>query len=126
MAHQCGFGSFRDADRDTMEDPMTYSLLEDVAAEIDIPKDGTLSRVLAKESPIRLVAFAFDAGQELTEHTAAVPVVVQVVSGSLTVEVGGERHRLTPRSWMLLGAGEPHSVHAEEPSKMLLTMIRGD
>lgn len=103
---------------------MTYSLLEDVAAEMDMPKDGTLSRVLAKHGPVRLVAFAFDAGQELTEHTASVPVVVQVVSGSLTVEVAGEQHRLTPLSWMLLDAGEPHSVYADEPSKMLLTMIR--
>ena len=103
---------------------MAYSLLEDVAAEIEIPKDGTLSRVLVKDNPVRLVAFAFDAGQELTEHTASVPVVVQVISGSLTIEVAGERHRLTPSSWMLLGAGEPHSVYADEPTKMLLSMIR--
>lgn len=105
---------------------MPYSWLEDVQSGIDIPEEGTLSRVLVKEHPIRLVAFAFDAGQELTEHTASVPVVVQVLSGSLTVEVAGERHRLTPHSWMLLGAGEPHSVFADEPSRMLLTMIRSE
>ena len=105
---------------------MAYSWLEDVQSGIDIPEDGTLSRVLVKDGPIRLVAFAFDAGQELTEHTASVPVVVQVISGSLTVEVAGEWHRLTPDSWMLLGAGEPHSVFAHEPSRMLLTMIRSE
>ena len=71
-----------------------------------------------------MVVFAFDQGQELTEHTASVPVVIQLVSGSVVVEVGSERHRLTTRSWLYLEPGEPHSVFADEPSRMLLTMIR--
>ena len=103
---------------------MSYTLFDDVAGEVEIPADGTLSRVLFKDGPLRLVAFAFDAGQELTEHTASVPAIVQVISGALTVEVGGERHRMGPQSWLFLEAGEPHSVYADEPSQMLLTMIR--
>lgn len=103
---------------------MAHALIDDVVSEVDVPADGTLSRVLGKHGPVRLVAFAFDAGQELTEHTASVPVIVQVASGSLTVEVSGERHRMGPHSWLYMDAGEPHSVFAEEPSRMLLTMIR--
>ena len=75
--------------------------------------------------PVRVVAFGFDRGQELTEHTASVPVIVQVLTGSLTVTVGGESHRMAPSSWMYLDPREPHSVFAEEPSRMLLTMVRG-
>lgn len=104
---------------------MSYTLFDDITGEVEIPDDGTLSRVLFKDGPVRLVAFAFDAGQELTEHTASVPVIVQVVSGALTFEVGGERHHLGPRSWLFLEAGEPHSVYADEPSQMILTMLRG-
>jgi len=103
---------------------MTTRYFDDLTSEVDIPTDGTLSRVLAKEGSVRLVVFAFDRGQELTEHTASVPAVVQVLSGSLTVEAAGERHRLTPNSWLYLQAGEPHSVFADEPSRMLLTMVR--
>ncbi len=103
---------------------MTDRFVSDLAAEVEIPPDGTLSRVLFREGAVRVVAFAFDQGQELTEHTASVPVIVQVVTGSLTVEVAGERHLLTPYSWLYLEAGEPHSVFADEPSRMLLTMIR--
>ena len=58
------------------------------------------------------------------EITASVPAIVQVIAGALTVEVGGERHRMGPQSWLFLEAGEPHSVYADEPSQMLLTMIR--
>lgn len=103
---------------------MSHVFVGDLAAEVEVPQNGTLSRVLAKEGPLRLVAFAFDRGQELTEHTATVPVVIQVVSGSVTVEVAEERHHLTPRSWLYLGAGEAHSVFADEPARLLLTMIR--
>ncbi|MGF1668663.1 MAG: cupin domain-containing protein [Acidimicrobiia bacterium] len=103
---------------------MTYTLIDDLTADLDVPADGTLSRVLAKHGPVRLVAFAFDAGEELTEHTASVPVIVQMISGAVSIELSGERHLLGPRSWLYLDAGEPHSVYAEEPARMLLTMIR--
>jgi len=92
--------------------------------EVAITPDATLSKVLVKEGPLRLVLFAFDAGQELTEHAASVPVIIQVVSGSFIVTVGGTAHRLTPESWLYLEAGEPHTVVAETPARMLLTMIR--
>lgn len=103
---------------------MAYEFLGDVLDDMDIPSEGTLSRVLTKQGPVRLVAFAFDEGQELTEHTASVPAILQVVSGRLTIVVAGDRHQLGPRSWLYLDAGEPHSVTADEPSHLLLTMIR--
>ena len=103
---------------------MANRFIADLVAEVDIPVEGTLSRVVAKEGPLRVIVFAFDAGQELTEHTAAVPVILQALTGVLTVEAGGERHRLAVGSWLHLEAGEAHSVFAEEPSRLLLTMIR--
>ena len=93
--------------------------------EIDIQSGATVSKVLVKDGPVRMVLFAFDAGEELTEHTAALPVVIQVVSGSITVSASGERHRLTTDGWLWLEAHEPHTVVADEPARMLLTMIRG-
>ena len=96
----------------------------DLAAEVDVTPDATLSKVLVREGPVRVVLFAFDRDQELTEHTAAVPAVIEVISGVLVVTTGGDEHRMAPGSWLLLEAHEPHTVRAEEPSKMLLTMIR--
>ena len=93
------------------------TVIDDLVQATEIPSDGTLSRVVVNEGPIRAVVFAFDRGQELTEHTASVPVIVQVLTGSLTVTADGESHRMTPSSWLYLAAGEPHSVWAEEPSR---------
>lgn len=102
----------------------TVHAIPDLANEIDIQSGATVSRVLVKDGPVRLVLFALDAGEELTEHTASLPVVLQTVSGVITVSASGEARRLIPGGWLFLEANEPHTVVAEEPSKFLLTMLR--
>ncbi len=97
---------------------------EDIAELIDVPADGTLSRVLHKDDRIRLVAFGFDTGQELTEHSSASAVVVQVVEGRIQFDVGEASTELGPTSWIYLEPNEPHSLRALEPSIVLLTLIR--
>ena len=88
----------------------------DVAGEVEIPQDGTLSRVLHTDSTVRLVVFAFDEGQELTDHAAGVPAIVQVVSGKLAITLDGDVSELGPTSWVRMPAGLPHAVKALEPN----------
>ncbi len=101
---------------------MGHVFVPDVSAEVEIPRDGTLSRVLHQDDSVRLVAFAFDAGQELTEHTAARPAVVQVISGRIEMGVDGIAFEMTPGGWLLLDARQSHSLRAVEPSLVLLTL----
>ena len=56
-----------------------------LADDIDIEPGATVSKVLVKDGPVRLVLFALDEGEELTEHTSTLPVILQTVSGSITV-----------------------------------------
>ncbi|MEU6419854.1 cupin domain-containing protein [Streptomyces spiralis] len=104
---------------------MPATVITDLAAELTVPEDGTLSRVLYRDDRLRVVGFAFAAGQELTEHTSALPVVIQVVHGHLDLVLGGERTEARPGSWIHLRARLPHTVPATEPSVMLLTMLPG-
>ena len=99
------------------------TLLSDLTNSLEIPDEGVLSKVLYRDDRIRVVGFAFDTGQELTEHTAAVPVVIQVVSGRFRFTVGGTTSEIGPDAWMHLGASVPHSVVAAEPSRLLLTLL---
>ncbi len=99
------------------------TVFTDLAGEVEIPEDGTLSRVLYKDPGLRIVLFAFDAGQELTEHTAAVPAVIQVVRGRLDLTLGSDEVAAVPGTWIRMPANLPHSVRASEPSVMLLTML---
>ncbi len=100
------------------------TVIADLAAEVEIPQDGTLSRVLYTDDQIRVVVFAFDAGQELTEHTAAAPAVVEVLSGRLRLTLGPDVVEAGPGSWAHMPARLPHAVVALEPSVMLLTLLR--
>ncbi len=91
---------------------------------VDIPNEGTLSKVVYKDDRIRVVAFAFDEGQELTEHTAALPATIEIVSGHFEMTLGTETVDARPGSWTYMPAHLPHSVRAIEPSVMLLTLLK--
>ncbi|MFN8532158.1 MAG: cupin domain-containing protein [Dehalococcoidia bacterium] len=104
---------------------MSSTFLQDLVAEVQIPPKGTLSRVLFDGQGLRVVGFGFDVGEELTEHTSAMPVVIQVVKGRLKMGLGGDPFELGPEGWLHLPARQPHSVEALEPTIMLLTMLRG-
>jgi quercetin dioxygenase-like cupin family protein len=102
-----------------------YTLIADVGGEVEVPADGTLSRVLYKDDRVRLVAFGFDTGQELTEHTAAVPALIQVVRGRFALTLGDDHTEIGPEAWVRMDPHLPHSLRALEPSVMLLTMLKG-
>ncbi len=105
-----------------MDTAPTYTAIAHLLDEVEIPKDGTLSRVLFNGDGMRVVLFAFDRGQELTDHTAAVPAVIQVVEGRLAVTLGDDTIEIGPDGWIRMEAHLTHAVLAIEPSVMLLTL----
>jgi quercetin dioxygenase-like cupin family protein len=101
-----------------------YTIISHLLEEVEIPENGTLSRVLYSGDGIRVVLFAFDEGQELTDHTASVPAVVQVVKGRLDLTLDNDTVEIGPDSWVHMGAHLNHAVVALEPSVMILTLQR--
>ena len=87
-------------------------------------EQGIASRVLARSAGGNLTLFAFDAGQELTEHTSPFDALVMVLEGALTLRIGGEDVTATPGTIVRMPAGVPHGVSAPEPARMLLLMLR--
>lgn len=85
---------------------------------------GIASRVLARTSAGNITLFAFDAGEELSEHTAPFDALVLTLSGALTLSIGGVNVLTAPQTIVLMPANVPHAVHAAEPSRMLLIMLR--
>jgi quercetin dioxygenase-like cupin family protein len=106
-----------------MTEAPPMSDLADVADLVAIQPDATVSRTVLKAEGARLVLFGFDAGQVLTEHTAAVPVLLQVLDGRLSVTADNRTVELRPGGVIHLGTRVPHSVEALEPTRMLLTML---
>lgn len=85
---------------------------------------AVVSKTLLKKSAGTVTCFAFDAGQELSEHTAPFDAVVYLLDGVAEIRIAGAPHALRAGDILLLPAGKPHAVRATTPFKMLLVMIR--
>lgn len=105
----------------TESQPMTA--VDDLADLIQVQADATVSRTVLRADGVRVVLFAFDAGQALTEHTAAMPVLLQVLDGQLRITADGRTIDLRPGGLIHLGARVPHEVDAVVASRLQLTML---
>jgi len=108
------------------EKPLDPALAQATALAdlVDYQPASVVSRTLIKKSTGTVTLFAFDAGQELSEHTAPFDALVQVVEGAAEFTIGGSPVRLAAGQVVVMPADVPHAVRAAEPFKMLLTMIR--
>ncbi|KGM09045.1 cupin domain-containing protein [Cellulomonas bogoriensis] len=103
-------------------DPLMVDL-DALEGLVEIQTEATVSRTVLRAEGVKVVLFAFDAGQELTEHTAAMPVLLQVLRGRLEVTADGRAVDLRPGGLIHLTTRAPHAVHAVEPSILALTML---
>ena len=101
-----------------------YTHLANLAAEIEPPADGTLSRTVYQDERLKAVLFGFGAGQELSEHTASVPAVMQFLSGEADVTLGGDIVAAAAGAWIHMPAKLPHAIRAKTPVTMLLLMLK--
>jgi quercetin dioxygenase-like cupin family protein len=104
---------------------MQATAFGDLIAQVTIPEDGTISRTIYQDAHVKAVLFGFAPGQELSEHTAAVPAILHVVAGEATLTLGAEHLEARPNSWVHLPAQLPHSVSARTPVVMLLLLLKG-
>ena len=85
---------------------------------------GIASRVLARTAAGNITLFAFDAGEELSEHTAPFDAIALTLSGALALTIGGAEVLTAPQTLVVMPANVPHAVRAVDASRMLLIMLR--
>jgi quercetin dioxygenase-like cupin family protein len=95
-----------------------------MAAQVQYGEGAVVSRTLLKRPTGTITLFAFDKGQELSEHTAPFDAVVEVLDGEAELIIGGKPVRTRAGETVIMPADVPHAVKAVERFKMLLTMIR--
>jgi len=87
--------------------------------------DSIVSKILLRNDKGNVTLFAFDKGEMLSEHTAPFDAIVQVLDGSVEIEIDHKPHILISGESIIMPANIPHSVTAPEKFKMLLIMIKG-
>lgn len=107
-----------------MMDPATTSTFHvGMADALPISEDATTSRTLVNTDAVRVVLFAMDAGQELTEHAASRAVVVQQIEGTLQFTVAGRTETMQPGDVVYLAPGDRHALVAQTPCRFSLVMV---
>lgn len=96
----------------------------DLAGLVQYGEGAVVSRTLAKTTAGTLTIFAFDAGEDLSEHTAPFDAFVQILEGAAELTIGGKAVRAEPGQLILMPANVPHAVRAPGRMKMLLVMFR--
>lgn len=84
---------------------------------------ATVSRPLLNLPEGKVVIFAMDAGQEMSEHRAPFVATVQVLEGRLRFGVEAVEKIMGPSDWLLMPANAPHRLTALEPTRFVLTLF---
>jgi len=101
-----------------------YTFLENVEAEVPVPENGILSRTLFNDDSLKVVAFGFSAGQELSPHTAPMAAILYFVKGEAEVSLGGEKSTAHAGTLVHMPPQLPHGIVARTPLVMLLLMFK--
>ena len=98
--------------------------IRQLADELQPPKTGKQTAILADDANAKVVLFAFASGSGLTEHVAPLPAIIQILKGEAELTVGEEVVAGKPGTWIHMEAKTPHSVKAQTPLVMLLTLLK--
>lgn len=101
-----------------------YTHIVDLAKEVDPPDDGILTRTLFNDDHLKAVIFGFGPGEELSEHTASTPAILQFLQGEATLTLGDETVEAQSGTWIHMQPNLKHSVKTKTPVIMLLLMLK--
>ena len=87
-------------------------------------ENAVVSNQVLRADNGNVTLFAFDEGQELSEHSTPFDALVQILDGEAEIIISGKSFAMSTGQSIILPADEPHAVKATAQFKMLLTMIR--
>jgi len=95
-----------------------------IAELVDYQEGSVVSRPILKKETGKVIVFAFDQGESLSEHSVPFDAIVHLLDGEAVITVGGKPHTLKQGDVILMPGNVPHAVQAQTRFKMLLIMLR--
>lgn len=100
-----------------------YTYIDLLDSTGSTPPESIVSRTFYSDGHLKAVLFTFAPGQELSEHTASMPAIIQILKGRAQLTLGGDKKEAKEGAWIYMPARLPHSVVAEMELVMLLLMM---
>jgi quercetin dioxygenase-like cupin family protein len=89
-----------------------------------VADQGIVSKSIVENEHHKIIHFTLASGQELSEHAASVPAVIQIISGSGSVTLAGRQYTASAGKLYYMPAQLKHAVVADDTLVFLLTMFR--
>ncbi|MFP4024552.1 MAG: cupin domain-containing protein [Thiohalospira sp.] len=107
-----------------MKDKIIHSEIFDFVEKVNYSSDGIVSKKIIQKPVGNVTLFAFDKGQELSEHSAPFDALIQVLEGTAQIIIDKNPYEVAEGKSIIMPANIPHAVKAPYRFKMLLTMIK--
>ncbi len=101
-----------------------YESVHKAAEIVDYQDDAIVSKTIIDKKTGTVTFFAFDKGQELSEHTAPFDALVIILDGDVEISLSGKPFRVSQGEMIIMPANVPHALRAIHKFKMMLVMIR--
>ena len=95
-----------------------------LAGLVEYQSGSVVSREVAKKPTGTITAFAFDAGQGLSEHMTPFDALVYLLDGEAEITIASKPIAAKAGDMVIMPANQPHALKAVKRFKMLLVMIR--
>jgi len=107
-----------------LNDQIHHSEVFDFNDKAIYGSNAVVSKRVIQKAAGNITLFAFDEGQELSEHTTPFDALVQVIDGEAEILINGQPYRVGSGKSIIMPANVPHAVRAVKKFRMLLTMIK--
>ena len=94
-----------------------------LADQVEYLPGQVVSRTISQNDAQSLTIFAFDKGEEISSHSSHGDALITVLDGEGRITIDGNPFFLHKGDSILMPAGKPHAVFAQEKLKMFLSVI---
>lgn len=104
---------------------MNYKYIKNINQELpQIQPDSIVSRTIHNDEHVKVTLFGFAPGQELSEHSASNPAILEIIEGEAEITLGTELHSAEAGTMIFMPARLEHSLIAETEVAMLLYLLK--
>ncbi len=93
---------------------------------ISYEENGVSSISLVQRTNFTMTLMAFSKGSKIASHSSNGDALVQILDGSAKITVDNKEYIVNAEESLLMPAGIPHSLSAENEFKMLLIVVKAE
>jgi quercetin dioxygenase-like cupin family protein len=98
--------------------------VESLSDLLEVSPGAIASRVIARSSGGNVTLFAIAEGEGLSEHTTPFDALAVILEGRMRIQIAEAVVTASAGQVVRMPANVPHALQAEQPSRMMLVMLK--